>query len=642
MPQNPFGAFVQGLQSGYQAATDARRARQEERLLATEIQDRELKNEGRLSAVNRARQRAGLPLREGGRGSLPPTYGERLFGWLKSKLGANAPGVVPSQTVALPGTITPAGVVVPEQAVTVLSQPFDFRRALPYAEGGRVTSESLEDWKARQARRARGESPPRNRIAEQLERGPAKRPVDFVNDTTTKKSMGSKIKDTVKGKLPEGSRIARGGVGGAALQLGALSHLANTGVKVAGTDTEEYRKRFGMELSPDEDPTLLGDIGVRALGAADDLTLGVFRPSPDAGQPLRSALPVEQPQLELQPEPQPKPQPTAGGAVTPSVALPVPSVAPNPQAGNRTLSMPGESAEPIPYDQIQVSPDEIPRYSTMEWAKEREAMVADAVAMGKSEAEAIDEVDRTVVNMQMRGFDLNARAAFQYLAAGNIPAATRALTVAYQYFPNGSDVRFGVYKGQLIGMGFDEKTGKPVGNPQVITPEYLASMIENFSDPKAWRVWTKDWREQLMQDEQRQEIDKPMAESTMRLQAAQAAASLANAKANLMDGSARLLVARRGGVGGGIRQSDIKAGLDYFRSETEALELDPATAPVARQLRNLMGQIKTLYPDRTQYTEAEIAALVMQHYENGTLDQLAEDVQRLRASVANRTAMPTQ
>jgi hypothetical protein len=638
MPQNPFGAFVQGLQGGYQSAVDARRARQEERLLATEIQDRELKNEGRLGAVNRALQRAGLPPREGGRGSLPPTYGERLFGWLKSKVAPSAPGAVPSQTVALPGTTTTDGIAVPGQTIALPSQAGDFRRALPYAEGGRVDGETLEDWKARQARRARGEPPPRNRTAEQLERGAAKRPADFTNDTTTKKSMGSKVKDAVRSKLPEGSRIARGGVGGAALQLGALAHLASTGAKVAGTDTEEYRKRFGMELGPNEDPTLLGDIGVRALGTADDLTFGLFRPDPDAGQQPQSALPVGQQQPRSEPQPA-----AAGGTAALGVALPNLPIAPNPQAGKRTLSMLGESAEPIPYDQIQVSPDEIPRYSTMEWAKEREAMVADAIAMGKSETEAIDEVDRTVVNMQMRGFDQNARAAFQYLAAGNIPAATRALTVAYQYFPNGADVRFGVYQGQLVGMGFDEQTGKPVGNPQLITPEYLAAMIENFSDPKAWRVWTKDRRDQLMQDEQRQEIDKPLAESTMRLQAAQSSAAIANAQANLMDGSARLIAANRGsGAGGGIRQSDIKAGLDYFRSETEALDLSPDTAPVARQLRNLMGQIKTLYPDRTQYTEAEIASLVMQHYENGTLDQLAQDVQRLRASGANRTALPAQ
>jgi hypothetical protein len=641
MPQNPFGAFVQGLQGGYQSAVDARRARQEERLLATEIQDRELKNEGRLGAVNRARQRAGLPPLEGGRGSLPPTYGERLFGWLKSKIAPSAPGAVPSQTVALPGTTTDS-IAVPAQTVTMPSQSGDFRYALPYAEGGRVDGETLEDWKARQARRARGEPPPRNRTAEQLERGAAKRSADFTNDTTVNKPAGSKIKGAMKGqfKLPEGSRIARGGAGGAALQLGALAHLASTGAKVAGTDTEEYRKRFGMELGPNEDPTLLGDIGVRALGAADDLTFGLLRSDPDVGQQPQSALPVGQQQQQQQSEPQPA---AAGGTATLGAALPNLPVASNPQTGKRTLSMPGESAEPIPYDQIQVSPDEIPRYSTMEWAKEREAMVADAIAMGKSETEAIDEVDKTVVSMQMRGFDQNARAAFQYLAAGNIPAATRALTVAYQYFPNGADVRFGVYQGQLVGMGFDEQTGKPVGKPQLITPEYLAAMIENFSDPKAWRVWTKDWRDQLMQDEQRQEIDKPLAESTMRLQGAQAAASLANAKANLMDGSARLIAARRGigGFGGGIRQSDIKAGLDYFRNETEALELDPATAPVARQLRNVMGQIKTLYPDRTQYTEAEIAALVMHHYENGTLDQLAQDVQRLRAG-GNRTALPAQ
>lgn len=49
------------------------------------------------------------------------------------------------------------------------------------------------------------------------------------------------------------------------LWLGASA--ANTGA----TDTEDYRKRFGLELKPGEDPSLAGDLLARGLGAASDI-----------------------------------------------------------------------------------------------------------------------------------------------------------------------------------------------------------------------------------------------------------------------------------------------------------------------------------------------------------------------------------
>lgn len=71
--------------------------------------------------------------------------------------------------------------------------------------------------------------------------------------------------------LPKGfapsSKLGKAGVVGA---------LASTALDVAGTDTDQYRKRFGMET---DNPSFAGDLGVRALGAASDLgnvmTLGL-------------------------------------------------------------------------------------------------------------------------------------------------------------------------------------------------------------------------------------------------------------------------------------------------------------------------------------------------------------------------------
>lgn len=60
------------------------------------------------------------------------------------------------------------------------------------------------------------------------------------------------------------NRAANTGLG----KLGTVGALASTGFAVADTPTEQYRERFGMQTN---DPSLLGDLGVRTLGAASDL-----------------------------------------------------------------------------------------------------------------------------------------------------------------------------------------------------------------------------------------------------------------------------------------------------------------------------------------------------------------------------------
>src|SRR5690606_21509430 len=57
-------------------------------------------------------------------------------------------------------------------------------------------------------------------------------------------------------------------VGRRVARPGALAALASTAVETAKTPTEQYRERFGLET---DNPTLWGDMGVRALGAASEL-----------------------------------------------------------------------------------------------------------------------------------------------------------------------------------------------------------------------------------------------------------------------------------------------------------------------------------------------------------------------------------
>ena len=74
------------------------------------------------------------------------------------------------------------------------------------------------------------------------------------------------------------NRAANTGLG----KLGTVGALASTGFAVADTPTEQYRERFGMQTN---DPSLLGDLGVRTLGAASDL--GVAMTLGQAGRMYR-------------------------------------------------------------------------------------------------------------------------------------------------------------------------------------------------------------------------------------------------------------------------------------------------------------------------------------------------------------------
>lgn len=118
--------------------------------------------------------------------------------------------------------------------------------------------------------------------------------------------------------------------------------LASTAAEAATTDTEQYRKRFGLET---DSPSLAGDIGVRALGAASDvgnaLTFGLakrflYRDGQDA-PPVRQSI-DQPPVLPSLAVPNPTDQRLAAGTQTvpmemvesPTIATPPRMVAAEP------------------------------------------------------------------------------------------------------------------------------------------------------------------------------------------------------------------------------------------------------------------------------------------------------------------------
>jgi hypothetical protein len=148
-----------------------------------------------------------------------------------------------------------------------------------------------------------------------------------------------------------------------------------------------------------------------------------------------------------------------------------------------------------------VRPTDLPSMNTQDWSDFRRQSFVGMLQQGKSPREAYEEMDMEVIDTQMRGFTHELGKAFQYLQTGQGNAAQLAVTMAYQYFPNGANVEFATHQdpktGQtvLVARGVNEETGEPSGTPQIITADRINQMIEQVGDPSSWRTWTKDGRD---------------------------------------------------------------------------------------------------------------------------------------------------
>jgi hypothetical protein len=199
-----------------------------------------------------------------------------------------------------------------------------------------------------------------------------------------------------------------------------------------------------------------------------------------------------------------------------------------------------------------------------------------------------------------------------------------AYRAAFQYFPNGNDVEFGTHRDrqsgqmQIVGFGKDEKSGKVLpGTEMVMDPERVSTIIENFKNPDAFRMWTKDWRDFQQKEREYQETKKPLAQ-------AQASALTTNAAANAAQSyaAANLDNAKAASEGGpaAYKQADMRGDAGIFNNRVQDLALSKPQD--ARYLLSVMGQIKKARPDLPPDV---IANGIRASYEDGTLkDKLAQ------------------
>lgn len=260
-----------------------------------------------------------------------------------------------------------------------------------------------------------------------------------------------------------------------------------------------------------------------------------------------------------------------------------------------------------------VTPQKMPNKGQKEWEKERNFYAAQAVANGRSPLDAMKAVDEK----QMRGFHMYAKQAWQLLRAGNPTGAANALYAAYQYFPNGVDVKFGVHTGKdgqpvLVGMGTDEETGEAIkdGKPYIINAESLATQIENFSDPAAFRAWTKDWRDMEHKLRKYEELDKPEAENMARYRNNMGKAALNRAMADLRSARSNPY---------GLKMSDYNSAYKEFVDSQDLRSLEDE--PLAQDLADVMSR---LYLRSPQTPFPSIIKMVMAAHNAGALDEMTE------------------
>jgi hypothetical protein len=398
------------------------------------------------------------------------------------------------------------------------------------------------------------------------------------------------------GRTP--SRISRAGSaiksGGAGL---AAAATAKSAYDSYGTGTEEYRERYGIPESPNDGlRRVIDDIGVRAKGVMQDvgntLTGGYF----EEGAAPPTAIP---PELSSD-----IPQVTEDEVVAQESIAEGTEMAAEVEEANKP---PGD----IDFSKVDFQSGDFPSMGVKDWIQYRGETVRNRMAQGISEEEAHDEVTR----MQQKGFVNYLTQGQMHLATGNAPAAAGAIRMAYQYFPNGSDIKIGVHQdpntGQpvLLGMGKDDESGEPVGQPMYMDQEKLSVMIENFSNPDAFRMWTKDWRDDQFKRQEYEEVTKPAAQSDAQYRDRLGQAALGRADA--------AQAAAAGSGTGGRKQTDYDRAASAF---TEATDMGAIKDPdTARYMNSIMSQIYR----KSDWEYNQVIDFVMQAESEGRLEDIA-------------------
>ena len=355
---------------------------------------------------------------------------------------------------------------------------------------------------------------------------------------------------------------------------------------------------------------LLEDTGLpQAVGGVLDFAGGFLGMDGGGEQAKAGALPTPTPET-TDAKQSPSTQAPAEAAIQATVDAPEKS---DEQMAQAAMSEGEKSAlENLDYKLLVdqgVRPEELPSMSTQDWADYRSQIFELEMSRGGSIKEAYDAMDYATVDTQMRGFNREATKALKYLQTGQNQEAAMALRQAYQYFPNGVGVKFGMVNdpktGQpaIISMGVDEQTGEATGKPFIITTDRLNSMVEQATNPSAWRTWTKDGHDLQV------ELAKMDETSSHNASMEKIAGYRAESERMGIEADAA------GGGSGGLKQSDKLAASKFFRESSEYTRImEENGEEVANGLADVMDRVFLMRPDIPYNT---IVNQVSQGWANG-------------------------
>jgi hypothetical protein len=267
-------------------------------------------------------------------------------------------------------------------------------------------------------------------------------------------------------------------------------------------------------------------------------------------------------------------------------------------------------SDTVDFGAVEMDPKDVPDMKTDEWRDYRKMVIRDATRRGQP----IDQVNERITAMQQKNFLNYGQQGLALQQAGNTRGAMAAYRAAFQYFPNGNDVEFGTSKNkrtgreQIVGFGKDEKTGKVVpGTELIMDPERVATLLENFTRPEAFRMWTKDWRDFKQNQKRYEEVTKPLAQ-------AQADSLANNSEARILAAENAALRARGAGGAGGA--ANMRNAERVFRERLGMMGLQDEAQ--ADYLASIMSQIKISNPTIPDNT---IVQVIMQAQRDGSLQQ---------------------
>ncbi len=142
------------------------------------------------------------------------------------------------------------------------------------------------------------------------------------------------------------------------------------------------------------------------------------------------------------------------------------------------------SPDKIDFSQVQIDHTKIPTTTTQDWQMLERATALQLAANGNPNASR--EANASITGMQHDNFMDYMRQGAALDASGNKQGAMAAYKTAYNYFPTGHDMHFGIGSdGNIVGFGVNEQTGQPVQNGAVrLDQQAVHGIMTHFSNPE--------------------------------------------------------------------------------------------------------------------------------------------------------------